>query len=199
MPCCVPGLRYFANSAIGIALGLGGQSVLWKNLIKYRLLADAAEGVKAVQWAFWLACLCALIGFLVTYGVKCVMYRDVIRKEAMHPVRVNFFCGPGIALSMLAVSLPPSLGDQTSLLQALWTVIFFYQASASLVIYHRWLYLAGMNETASAPFLLSVVTWFFLCVLGNGADIDNASGMPLRAMCFGVGAFFSLLVYPLVA
>eukprot|EP00930_Biecheleria_cincta_P071517 TRINITY_DN5900_c0_g1_i1.p1 TRINITY_DN5900_c0_g1~~TRINITY_DN5900_c0_g1_i1.p1 ORF type:complete len:453 (+),score=71.91 TRINITY_DN5900_c0_g1_i1:26-1360(+) len=193
-----PKLRNFPNAAVGIALGLGGQTLLWKSLSKWPPLADVADIAKAIQWVFWVACVTTLAAFLIAFAAKMFFHWDVVRKEAYHPVRVNFFLGPVIALCMLSMGLPPSLGPQEEFLQAMWTIAFFYQCSATLVIYHRWLYVLSASVTASAPYLLSIVTWFLLCAMGGPAGIDQACGMPLRAMCFGVGTFFAVLIYPLI-
>jgi len=94
--------------------------------------------------------------------------------------------------------MPPAFGPQLMVLQSMWTTAFFCQAAASLVIYHRWLVSSSVEDTAAAPYLLSLISWFLLSVAGTPANIDSAGGMPLRAMCFGVGTFFAVFLYPFI-
>lgn len=190
-------LRSFPNTAVGISLGLGGQAILWKALCAWPLLDGAAGFVEAVQWAFWVACAAALALFAGIYAAKCVRHREVMWAEYYHPVRANFFCGPCISLCFIALALPPSL-DGLAFQQAAWTLAFFYQSLAALVIYRRWLYDTSTSDLAAAPYLMSVVPWFLLSALSSLAEIDVAAGLPLAAMCFGVGALFTTFLYPFV-
>lgn len=196
----LPALRHFPNAVVGIALGLGGQAILWKNLAGWPALVDVREACEAVQWALWVACLVILAFFLATYGLKMRRHWAVVLAEARHAARANFFSGPNIAMCMLGLGLPNDVASEdgrTGLLQAIWVFAFLFQLAVSMLIYHRWLYLLG-QESASAPWLLSLIVWFLLVPLGASADIDEASGLPLTKMVFGVGAFFAVLIYPLI-
>jgi len=77
MVCCCPTLRCFANTFIGISLGLGGQAVLWKTLAMWDVLENTSSNLQVVQWTMWLACMSTWLAFLVTYAAKCVMHFDV--------------------------------------------------------------------------------------------------------------------------
>jgi len=91
--------------------------------------------------------------------------------------------------------MPPAFGEQLLVRRAMFSAAFACQVPASLIIYHKWLVSSNINENASSPYLLSLICWFFLCESGTLADIESASGVPLREMCFGIGSFFALFTY----
>jgi tellurite resistance protein TehA-like permease len=126
------------------------------------------------------------------------MYPAVVKAEYLHPVRFNFLVGPCIAICMLAIAMPPDVEDPKDVLQVIWVIALFYQFSAALVVYHRWLFASDASEMAAAPYLLSIVSWFLLCLLGRTSGMDKSLELPVSAMCYGVGCFFSVFVYPFI-
>jgi len=191
-------IRHFANTAFGIVLGFGGQAMLWKFMTLWEVLEDGRAAIEGVQLFWWATCVATYIIFFILFTTKAALFPEVFRAEIKHPVRFNFFCGPIIGVCMLLIGMPPSFGDQTSLLQAMWCSAFFLQAGASLVIYHRWLVSSSVHDTAASPYLLSLISWFLLSAGGTPADIDTAAGFPLRGICFGIGAFFAVFTYPFI-
>jgi len=179
-------------------LGFGGQAMLWKFLTLWKALEDVKEVLEGIQLFWWGMCIATYGIFIILFTTKAVLYFDVFKAEVQHPVRFNFFCGPIIALLMLTISMPPGFGPQLGKLRAMWTAAFFCQASASLVIYHRWLVSSSVHDTAASPYLLSLISWFLLSAAGTPADIDSAGGLPLREMCFGIGTFFAVFTYPFI-
>jgi len=199
-------LRVLANTAVSVPLGLGGQSILWKNLLEWKYvqehLQDFEELLEIVHWIFFLATIVALVLFCTLYTMKAALCRNVVLAEFRHPLRCNFFAGPCIALCMLALSKPlqdsEDFDHHQTVLRVLWYASLVYQILLGLLVYHRWLYTSSALDLAATPYLLSLVSWFLLSALGTPAAIDDHSGLPLRAMCFGIGCFFSLFTYPFV-
>jgi tellurite resistance protein len=172
--------------------------MLWKFLTLWKILEDGRSVVEGIQFFWWGTCVATYFIFVLMITTKTVLYPDVFKAEVKHPVRFNFFCGPIIGLCMLMIAMPPAFGQQLVVLQIMWTTAFFCQAAASLVIYHRWLVSSNVHETAASPYILSLISWFLLSAAGTPADIDSAGGLPLRAMCFGVGSFFAVFTYPFI-
>ena len=122
-------LRHWVpNTAVGIVLGLGGQSMLWKTLTSSEF-SNRSLGVTAlrVNWFFWIATAACLAAFVVLYSVKIVLHRDLVRAEFNHPVRAYFFNGPHIALLMLCLSYPADSNMRA--LRAFWALALAMQSA----------------------------------------------------------------------
>jgi tellurite resistance protein TehA-like permease len=80
-------------------------------------------------------------------------------------------------------------------LQIVFAVGLFAQTGLTQFIYEKWMFSQDSNITiGQPPFLLSVVGWFLLSVLGQQANIDDSWGIALPSFCFGVGAIFYIMV-----
>jgi tellurite resistance protein TehA-like permease len=53
---------------------------------------------------------------------------------------------------------------------------------------------ATLNRVAKVQFLLSIVGWFLLALLGQKAEIEQDWGLALPSFCFGAGAMFYIIV-----
>jgi tellurite resistance protein TehA-like permease len=73
-------LRRFPNTAVGISLGVCGNSVMWYNLASTaftrRALGDAAH---QLNWLFWVTGIVVLVCFVVAYMLKFMHHSDVRR------------------------------------------------------------------------------------------------------------------------
>ncbi|GAB4858373.1 hypothetical protein Ancab_009845 [Ancistrocladus abbreviatus] len=85
-----PFLLRYPISTFAICLGTSSQAVLWKTLATS----------------------------LSTNFLHVVIYFEAVRREYYHPVRVNFFFAPWIALLFLGLGVPPSVAK--NLPHALW-------------------------------------------------------------------------------
>ena len=178
-----PWLQRVPNTAFGIALGLGGHSILWKTV-----------GVAFLNSLFFWAEILVLVAVTIIYLVKAWNYPTLIHTEWAHPVRTHFFNCPHIAILMLAIGSPPSYASM-ALLRTLWTFCAAVQTFLTRVIYTRWMFGKRSNiGEARAPFLLSTVGWLLLALLGQQTDLHAASGLNLPAFCFGAGTFLYCLV-----
>lgn len=189
-------LRRFPNSAISIALGLGGQSILWKNLSAWKLTKGCSI-FAALNRTFWCGAISSLSIFCSLYAAKSVWHPDVVLKEWRHRVRSNFFGAIAIALCMLGIGAPPQLMDLT-FTRGLWVFTLCYQLVMAIVLYHRLIYSYAASEPPVAQDLLAVMPWLLLSVLGLQAGVDGWLGLPAAAMCLGVGAFWAVFDYPFI-
>eukprot|EP00927_Polykrikos_kofoidii_P076854 TRINITY_DN7387_c0_g1_i1.p1 TRINITY_DN7387_c0_g1~~TRINITY_DN7387_c0_g1_i1.p1 ORF type:complete len:358 (-),score=33.05 TRINITY_DN7387_c0_g1_i1:94-1167(-) len=195
-------LRWFPNTAAGVALGLGGHALLWKNVHMWPASGDSPilEILNLFFW--WLALLIGVIIFLA-YALKVAFHRDIVVKEWVHPVRFNFFCGPpamfccfiGMALPVRYTNEPENNSGQ----QVGWCIVASLQVVLSTIAYRRWIFKSSTEDAASAPYLLCIVSWFLLSVWGQTPPcrIDEL-GLPFVAATFGIGTFWIAIVYPII-
>lgn len=195
-----PFLRRFPNAAFSIVLGLGGQSVMWK-MVSCCVLDAQKDLVRVLNYVFWVACLAIFGSFLFLYALKMWHHFDVCKAEWENPVRSNFFFAPGIALIVLTLGAPTDLfGDAEVAFMNLQRGGFFvglvFQVTLVQIFYVRWMgETAHSLSTATAPFLLSTINWFFLALLGVKAEVSDLVGINAPSMLFGTGCFFAAIIY----
>lgn len=188
-------LRRFPNTAVGISLGVCGNSVMWYNLASTaftrRALGDAAHHL---NWLFWVTGIVVLVCFVVAYMLKFMHHSDVVRSEFDHPVRAHFFNGPTIALCMLSLGTPAEARN-VHVLRAMWVLEAVLQCALTQILYARWLFSATATLSNARPqYLLSTVVWLLLAVLAQATGLDEAWQLPLSAWVFGIGTVLYALV-----
>jgi len=126
----------FPNTAVGIPLGLAGQSIMWNTMST----APFSRKIDVYpNWFFWVAALSALVIVLVIYVIKAVYHKEVVRFEWKDNVRSYFFYGPVLACLMLGIGAPHSIRS-APVLRALWAVAATVQLALTSTIYRRWLF-----------------------------------------------------------
>jgi len=174
-------------------MGLGGNALIWTNLLATKLIPDQTGRI--LQWSFWVVTLVSAVVVSTCFFVKCrsKLGRDIIREEWRHPARVHFFHGPHLIIIMLTLAAPFPVSRVA--LQVLWTITAISQSAIALSIYERWMFDPKSELSCGKPqFFLSTVGWFFLLVLGVVAEIDTTWGIDFPAFCLGAGSMFYLIV-----
>lgn len=141
-----------------------------------------------VLWCISVA-LMAIVAFI--YALKIIFYFEAVRREYYHPIRVNFFFAPWIALLFLALGVPPSVTKNlhTSLWYILMTPIFCLE----LKIYGQWM--SGgqrrLSKVASPVNHLSVVGNFVGALLGATMGLKEG---PIFFYAVGLAHYLVLFV-----
>ncbi|XP_016495430.1 S-type anion channel SLAH2 [Nicotiana tabacum] len=160
-----PFLLRYPISSFGIILGVSSQAIMWKALAtsSSTKFLHISLDVNLVLWYISVA-LMAIVSF--TYALKIILYFEAVRREYYHPIRVNFFFAPWIALLFLALGLPPSVYQ--NLPEALWYVLMTPFLCLELKIYGQWM--SGgqrrLSKVANPSNHLSVVGNFVGSLLG---------------------------------
>ncbi|GAB4858347.1 hypothetical protein Ancab_009821 [Ancistrocladus abbreviatus] len=185
-----PFLLRYPISTFGICLGTSSQAVLWKTLatsLSTNFL-HVSLTVNFVLWCIAIA-LVALVAF--TYCIKVVIYFEAVRREYYHPVRVNFFFAPWIALLFLALGVPPSVTK--NLPHALWYVLMTPIFCLELKIYGQWM--SGgqrrLSKVANPSNHLSIVGNFVGALLGASMGLKEG---PLFFFAVGLAHYAVLFV-----
>jgi len=185
-----PFLLRFQISSFGICLGVSSQAILWKTLatslstsfLRISLL------VNLVLWSISVA----LVGVItLIYALKLILYFEAVRREYYHPIRVNFFFAPFIALLFLALGVPPSIAK--TLPQALWYVLMIPFLCLELKIYGQWM--SGgqrrLSKVANPSNHLSIVGNFVGALLGAAMGLKEG---PLFFFAVGMAHYMVLFV-----
>ncbi|OIT21247.1 PREDICTED: S-type anion channel SLAH2-like [Nicotiana attenuata] len=185
-----PFLLRFPVSSFGICLGVSSQAIMWKALATSpsTKFLHVSLNMNLVLWCISVA-LMAIVAFI--YALKIIFYFEAVRREYYHPIRVNFFFAPWIALLFLALGVPPSVTKNlhTSLWYILMTPIFCLE----LKIYGQWM--SGgqrrLSKVASPVNHLSVVGNFVGALLGASMGLKEG---PIFFYAVGLAHYLVLFV-----
>ncbi|KAF5785723.1 putative transporter protein SLAC1/Mae1/ Ssu1/TehA [Helianthus annuus] len=82
------------------------------------------------------------------YLLKIIIYFEAVRRKYYHPIRVNFFFAPWIALLFLAIGVPSKV--TTELPHFLWYVLMTPIIILELKIYGQWMS-GGQRQLSKVP------------------------------------------------
>ncbi|WCJ36752.1 S-type anion channel SLAH3 [Euphorbia peplus] len=185
-----PFLLRYPVSAFGICLGMSSQAILWKTLATSNStkFLHISPDVNLVLWIISLA-LVATVGTI--YLLKLILYFEAVRREYYHPIRVNFFFAPWIALLFLAIGLPPTI--LKDLHSSVWYILMTPFLILELKIYGQWM--SGgqrrLSKVANPSNHLSVVGNFVGALLGASMGLKEG---PLFFFAVGLAHYTVLFV-----
>ncbi|KAL8139755.1 hypothetical protein V2J09_005776 [Rumex salicifolius] len=185
-----PFLLRYTISSFGICLGVSSQAILWKTLATSASTKFLHISLK-VNLILWIisVLLVVTVGFI--YILKLIFYFEAVCREYYHPIRVNFFFAPWIALLFLCLGVPPSISQ--TLPHALWYVLMTPIFCLELKIYGQWM--SGgqrrLSKVANPSNHLSIVGNFVGALLG--ASIGLKEG-PLFFFAIGLAHYTVLFV-----
>ncbi|MCL7026659.1 hypothetical protein MKW94_002692 [Papaver nudicaule] len=184
-----PFLLRFPISAFSICLGVSSQAILWKALAtspSTRFL-HISMNVNLVLW--WIAIAITSIIFFV-YFLKVVFYFEAVRREYLHPIRVNFFFSPWVSLLFLALGIPPTHVE--TLHAASWYILMTPILCLELKIYGQWM--SGgqrrLSKVANPSNHLSIIGNFVGALLGASNGLKEG---PI--FFFGVGLAHYMVLF----
>lgn len=185
-----PFLLRYPISSFGLCLGLSSQAIMWKNLATSTTMGflHISTKVNIILWCLSIL-LFSIVAFI--YILKIVFYFEAVRREYYHPIRVNFFFAPWIALLFLALGVPPSLTKD--LHPALWYVLMTPILILELKIYGQWM--SGgqrrLSKVANPSNHLSVVGNFVGALLGATMGLKEG---PIFFFAIGLAHYTVLFV-----
>ncbi|XP_057470967.1 S-type anion channel SLAH2-like [Actinidia eriantha] len=185
-----PFLLRFPISSFGICLGVSSQVIMWKNLATSAStkFLHVSLDVNLILWYIAVA-LVAIV--LVIYMLKVIFYFEAVRREYYHPIRINFFFAPWIALLFLAIGVPPSVAQ--NLHAALWYILMTPIFCLELKIYGQWM--SGgqrrLSKVANPSNHLSIVGNFVGALLGASMGLKEG---PVFFFAVGLAHYTVLFV-----
>lgn len=189
-----PEFRQLANTAMSIPLALAAQANMWKAL---GAAPWAREYVSdAGNKTLWIGSLTAASLIASAFVVKCVLHPKMVLFEFQHPVRSKFMCLFHITLLLLALSCPLEYaGHDQVWRRTVWVIGAVPQLAAGIMETSGWMFSENAHlGAARVPYLLTPIGWLVLCNLGLQAELKEAWGVDLPAMCFGVGTLTYVIV-----
>ncbi|XP_051125825.1 S-type anion channel SLAH2-like [Andrographis paniculata] len=185
-----PFLLRFPISSFGICLGLSSQAIMWKSLASSdsTKFLNIGHGINLVLWFVSIALVSVVA---ITYTFKIIFYFEAVRREYYHPIRVNFFFAPFIALLFLALGVPPSVSP--ALPPPLWYVLMAPFLCLELKIYGQWM--SGgqrrLSKVANPSNHLAVVGNFVGALLGASMGLKEG---PIFFFAVGLAHYIVLFV-----
>ncbi|CDP19331.1 unnamed protein product [Coffea canephora] len=185
-----PFLLRYPISSFGICLGVSSQAIMWKALAtstSTKFLHISPD----VNLALWCISVALVVIVSSIYFLKVIFYFEAVRREYYHPIRINFFFAPWIALLFLALGVPPSISEK--LHAALWYILMFPIFCLELKIYGQWM--SGgkrrLSKVANPSNHLSVVGNFVGALLGASMGLKEG---PIFFFAIGLAHYMVLFV-----
>ncbi|XP_012482047.1 S-type anion channel SLAH3 [Gossypium raimondii] len=185
-----PFLLRYPISAFGICLGVSSQAVMWKTLATSPSTKFLHINLIINHILWWISV--ALVAIVASiYLLKVILYFEAVRREYYHPIRVNFFFAPWIALLFLALAVPPSLVSKLPV--PLWYVLMTPIFCLELKIYGQWM--SGgqrrLSKVANPSNHLSIVGNFVGALLGASMGLKEG---PIFFFAVGLAHYVVLFV-----
>ncbi|KAK7315177.1 hypothetical protein VNO77_33712 [Canavalia gladiata] len=185
-----PFLLRFPVSSFGICLGVSSQAILWKALATSPSTQFLHLSLK-VNLILWFISIALVVTVFSIYLLKILLYFEAVRREYYHPIRVNFFFAPWIALLFLALGVPPSVTQH--LHHVLWYILMTPLFCLALKIYGQWM--SGgqrrLSKVANPSNHLSIVGNFVGALLGASMGLKEG---PIFFFAIGLAHYTVLFV-----
>ncbi|XP_022973034.1 S-type anion channel SLAH2-like isoform X1 [Cucurbita maxima] len=185
-----PFLLRFPISSFGMCLGVSSQAIMWKALASSASTKFLHLSLK-INFVLWIISIALVITVASTYLLKVLLYFEAVRREYYHPIRVNFFFAPWIALLFLAIGVPPSVASK--LHPALWYVLMTPFLCLELKIYGQWM--SGgqrrLSKVANPTNHLSIVGNFVGALWGASMGLKEG---PIFFFAIGMAHYLVLFV-----
>ncbi|CAI9774157.1 unnamed protein product [Fraxinus pennsylvanica] len=185
-----PFLLRYPISSFSISLGISSQAIMWKTLATSTStkFLHVSPDINLMLWCTSVA-LVAIV--FCIYNLKVIFYFEAVRREYYHPIRINFFFAPWIALLFLVLGVPPSVTQ--NLHTCLWYILMTPIVCLEIKIYGQWM--SGgqrrLSWVANPSNHLSVVGNFV------GASLGASMGMkegPVFFFAIGLAHYRVLFV-----
>ena len=173
-----------------MCLGVSSQAIMWKTLATSASTKFLHLSLK-INFVLWIISIALVITVASTYLLKVLLYFEAVRREYYHPIRVNFFFAPWIALLFLAIGVPPSVASK--LHPALWYVLMTPFLCLELKIYGQWM--SGgqrrLSKVANPTNHLSIVGNFVGALWGASMGLKEG---PIFFFAIGMAHYLVLFV-----
>lgn len=163
---------------------------MWKTLasVESTKFLHVSPHINQFIWFISIA-LVVIVAFI--YALKVIFYFEAVRREYYHPIRVNFFFAPWIALLFLVLGIPPSVSQ--TLHASLWYILMTPIFCLELKIYGQWM--SGgqrrLSKVANPSNHLSVVGNFVGALLGASMGLKEG---PIFFFAVGLAHYTVLFV-----
>lgn len=174
------------NTAFGIPMGLAGNAYMWKMVENATFLPVQTSLACTILW-FASFIVGVIISFLYIYKVFWNFHMVV--QEYQHPSRNPFFHGPLLTFLLLSLGIPPAIHVSSLCLQILFGIGLLFQSVTTLITMKKSL------SHAKPQFVLSILGWFLLSLLGQQANASEIWGIDLPTFCLGIGGIQFIMVF----
>src|SRR3954451_9297587 len=180
-------LAYLPVSLFGSVMGFSGLALAWR-------LAATEFGLPAwIGEAIGLIAASVFVVLTLCYGIKCIESPSAVRAEFAHPVAVNFFGTPIIALLLLPAVVAPY---SAALSQVLWVVGTVSMLGFAWLVVSRWMSVRQQIVHATPAWMIPIVGTLNISIVGVTLDVPGAQAV--SAFGLAVGLFFAVPLFPLV-
>lgn len=179
-----PRLKHFPAPLFAVVMGLAGLTIIFQkaaNLFGYPLwIAHVLSGITTIAFGI----------LVVSYGAKFFYYKEAVKKEFAHPIRLNFF--PAISICLLLLSLIyEHISPTTSMI--LWFIGAPLHLFFTLYVIRFWI-VNNLEITHSNPaWFIPIVGNVLVPILGV-----QYAGVEIATFYFAIGMFFWIVLFTII-
>ncbi|MGA1562505.1 MAG: SLAC1 anion channel family protein [Gammaproteobacteria bacterium] len=184
-----PRLAYFPVSFFGMVMGLFGTTIAWQKA--EALFPELSLGQFNVSDGLAIIARLLFALTLLAYGYKWMFHADLARKEAQHPIMLNFVPTVSISLLLLAACGHSIAPEPTRII---WMAGAALQLALTLYVLNNWIQRQDIELVHMSP------AWF-IPIVGN--LIVPVAGVPFRFieiswLFFAIGLMFWIVLFAIV-
>ena len=184
-----PRLAYFPVSFFGMIMGLLGTTIAWQKA--EALFPELVLGSFNVSDGLAVLARLLFVLVLLAYGYKWVFHADLARKEAQHPIMLNFVPTVSISLLLLAACGHQIAPEPTRII---WMIGAALQLMLTLYVLSSWIQRQDIELVHMSP------AWF-IPIVGN--LIVPIAGVPFGFiesswLFFAIGLMFWIVLFAIV-
>ncbi|WP_409049006.1 SLAC1 anion channel family protein (plasmid) [Proteus mirabilis] len=168
-----------------IVMGVSGLSLAWMKFQQlYQIDLMISNIIKITASAIWII-------LSIMYLAKFIKYKEVIKSELSHPLKLNFFAAISIGLLLISSAWYPSSPEFSFYL---WTIGCVLNLVFTLLTMNIWLFTSNFRiEQVTPAWFIPVVGNIIVPIVGvHHADID------VSWFFFSIGAISWAILMPIV-
>jgi tellurite resistance protein len=177
-------LQFFPIMMFAIIMGLSGLTIVYKK---------ASENLffpSSVTMVLTIITIVLFIAVFVTYVFKYVLYKEEVKKELSHPIRINFFAASSISCLLLSIILRHEIDSIAFVLFSFGAILHLFFTFYTIQF---WINNNLEIQHSNPAWFIPIVGNLIVPIAGEG--FVHAS---LLYFYFSIGIFFWIILFSII-
>lgn len=177
-------LQFFPIMMYAIVMGLGGLTITYQKAHEWLEFPSFLGDSLAITTTI------AFIVISIIYINKFIKYKEEVKKEFNHPIRINFFAAVSISIIMLSIIFHPISIDISQILFVVGTTLHLYLTLHTISF---WINKNQVLDHSNPAWFIPIVGNVLIPVAGVGfAPVEFLN------FFFSIGIFFWIVLFALI-
>lgn len=177
-------LQFFPIMMFAIVMGFTGLSIVFLKLNEVLYFPSC------VALVFGLISLALFLTITFLYMKKFILYKEEVKSEFSHPIRVNFFAAVSISLLLLSVFYRHSIIELSEILFILGAVLHLF---FTLYTFKYWINNNLEIQHSNPAWFIPIVGNMIVPIAGKGFVSDS-----ILYFFFSIGIFFWIILFAII-